>query len=95
MNQYAVAGTDFKSSPFSAVERRDGFLNPTAVAGTEFKSVPSSAPLVPPKMSEAVHHQLTIPFEHAGQRLDQVLADLLEGYSRTRIKEWIDAGQVG
>lgn len=45
-------------------------------------------------MSEAVHHQLTIPFEHAGQRLDQVLADLLEGYSRTRIKEWIDAGQV-
>jgi len=45
-------------------------------------------------MSEAVHHQLTIPFEHAGQRLDQVLAELLEGYSRTRIKEWIDAGQV-
>ncbi|MBL8268398.1 23S rRNA pseudouridine(1911/1915/1917) synthase RluD [Steroidobacter sp.] len=45
-------------------------------------------------MSEAVHHQLTVPFEHAGQRLDQVLAELLDGYSRTRIKEWIDAGQV-
>lgn len=45
-------------------------------------------------MSQAVHHQLTVPFEHAGQRLDQVLAELLEGYSRTRIKEWIDAGQV-
>jgi len=45
-------------------------------------------------MSEAVHHQLTIPFEHAGQRLDQVLAELLAGYSRTRIKEWIDAGHV-
>ena len=45
-------------------------------------------------MSEAVHHQLTVPFEHAGQRLDQVLAELLEGYSRTRIKEWIDSGQV-
>jgi 23S rRNA pseudouridine1911/1915/1917 synthase len=45
-------------------------------------------------MSEAVHHQLTIPFDHAGQRLDQVLAELLEGYSRTRIKEWIDAGEV-
>jgi 23S rRNA pseudouridine1911/1915/1917 synthase len=45
-------------------------------------------------MSEAVHHQLTIPLEHAGQRLDQVLAELLSGYSRTRIKEWIDAGQV-
>lgn len=45
-------------------------------------------------MPEAVHHQLTIPSEHAGQRLDQVLAELLNGYSRTRIKEWIDAGQV-
>ena len=45
-------------------------------------------------MPEAVHHQLTIPFENAGQRLDQVLAELLHGYSRTRIKEWIDAGQV-
>jgi 23S rRNA pseudouridine1911/1915/1917 synthase len=45
-------------------------------------------------MSEAVHHQLTIPIDHAGQRLDQVLAELLDGYSRTRIKEWIDAGQV-
>jgi 23S rRNA pseudouridine1911/1915/1917 synthase len=45
-------------------------------------------------MSEDVHHQLTIPPEHAGQRLDQVLAELLSEYSRTRIKEWIDAGQV-
>ena len=45
-------------------------------------------------MSESVHHRLTIPVEHAGQRLDQVLAELLDGYSRTRIKEWIDAGQV-
>jgi len=45
-------------------------------------------------MPESVHHQLTIPYEHAGQRLDQVLAELLVGYSRTRIKEWIDAGQV-
>lgn len=47
-----------------------------------------------PRMSESVHHRLTIPLEHAGQRLDQVLAELLEGYSRTRIKEWIDAGEV-
>ncbi len=45
-------------------------------------------------MTESVHHQLTIPTEHAGQRLDQVLAELLDGYSRTRIKEWIDSGQV-
>ncbi|MET0534645.1 MAG: 23S rRNA pseudouridine(1911/1915/1917) synthase RluD [Steroidobacter sp.] len=45
-------------------------------------------------MPESVHHRLTIPLEHAGHRLDQVLAELLDGYSRTRIKEWIDAGQV-
>jgi 23S rRNA pseudouridine1911/1915/1917 synthase len=45
-------------------------------------------------MPVPVHHQLTIPIELAGQRLDQVLAELLGQYSRTRIKEWIDAGQV-
>ena len=45
-------------------------------------------------MSSTIHHQLTIPPEHAGQRLDQVLAELLAEYSRTRLKDWIDAGQV-
>jgi 23S rRNA pseudouridine1911/1915/1917 synthase len=45
-------------------------------------------------MSAAIQHQLTIPLEHAGQRLDQVLAELLTEYSRTRLKEWIEAGQV-
>lgn len=45
-------------------------------------------------MSAAIQHQLTIPIEHAGQRLDQVLAELLAEYSRTRLKEWIEAGQV-
>jgi 23S rRNA pseudouridine1911/1915/1917 synthase len=45
-------------------------------------------------MPERVLRSLTIPSEHAGQRLDQVLAELLGEYSRTRIKEWIEAGQV-
>jgi 23S rRNA pseudouridine1911/1915/1917 synthase len=39
-------------------------------------------------------HALAIPPEASGQRLDQALAGLLPDYSRTRIKEWIDAGQV-
>ncbi len=43
-------------------------------------------------MSEPI--QLTIPMEHAGRRLDQVLAELLPDYSRTRIKGWIEGGQV-
>lgn len=41
-----------------------------------------------------IHHSLTIPPEHAGQRLDQVLAELLSDYSRTRIKDWIESGEV-
>ena len=45
-------------------------------------------------MPNLIRHQLTIPHEAAGQRLDQALAGLLEAHSRTRIKEWIDAGQV-
>jgi 23S rRNA pseudouridine1911/1915/1917 synthase len=45
-------------------------------------------------MSEPIQHSLTIPYEAAGQRLDQVLADLLSSYSRTRLKEWIESGQV-
>jgi 23S rRNA pseudouridine1911/1915/1917 synthase len=45
-------------------------------------------------MPERVQRGLTIPHEHAGRRLDQALAELLGEYSRTRIKEWIEAGQV-
>ena len=40
------------------------------------------------------HHHLVIPEEHAHERLDQVLAKLLPEYSRTQIKDWIDAGTV-
>jgi 23S rRNA pseudouridine1911/1915/1917 synthase len=39
-------------------------------------------------------HQLTIPPEHAGRRLDQSLAELLPDYSRSRIQTWIDDGLV-
>jgi 23S rRNA pseudouridine1911/1915/1917 synthase len=37
---------------------------------------------------------LTIPPELAGQRLDSVLARLMPEHSRTRIKGWIEAGEV-
>ena len=37
---------------------------------------------------------LLIPVEHANERLDQALAKLLPEYSRTQIKEWIEAGAV-
>ena len=37
---------------------------------------------------------LTIPLEQAGQRLDQALAALLPDYSRSRLKTWIESGEV-
>ncbi len=37
---------------------------------------------------------LTIPVEHAGQRLDQALAALLPDYSRSRLKGWIESGEI-
>jgi len=39
-------------------------------------------------------HELTIPAELAGLRLDQALARLMPEYSRSRLKAWIDAGGV-
>lgn len=37
---------------------------------------------------------LTVPTSLAGRRLDQCLAELLPDYSRSRIQEWIDVGEV-
>jgi 23S rRNA pseudouridine1911/1915/1917 synthase len=45
-------------------------------------------------LSRQFVESLTVPPEYAGQRLDQALARLLPDFSRTRIKEWIEAGQV-
>jgi 23S rRNA pseudouridine1911/1915/1917 synthase len=39
-------------------------------------------------------HELVVPPQHAGRRLDQALADLLPDYSRSRIKQWILDGCV-
>ncbi|HEX6927605.1 MAG TPA: 23S rRNA pseudouridine(1911/1915/1917) synthase RluD [Gammaproteobacteria bacterium] len=45
-------------------------------------------------MTDPVRHEGTIPAAFHGQRLDQALARLLPEYSRSRIKAWIDAGNV-
>lgn len=39
-------------------------------------------------------HSFTVPPELAGLRLDQALARLLPEHSRSRLKEWIEAGRV-
>lgn len=38
--------------------------------------------------------QFQIPFEAAGKRLDQVLADLMPEYSRSRLQQWLKKGRV-
>lgn len=38
--------------------------------------------------------ELRLPPESAGQRLDQVLADLLRDFSRSRIQQWVKDGRV-
>ena len=38
--------------------------------------------------------RLKIPESHAGQRLDQALAALLPDYSRSRLKTWIESGEI-
>jgi 23S rRNA pseudouridine1911/1915/1917 synthase len=45
-------------------------------------------------LSNAISHTLTIPTNLVGLRLDQALSNLLPDYSRTRLKEWIEAGKV-
>jgi len=39
-------------------------------------------------------HDLLIPVELSGERLDVALAKLLPQYSRSRLQRWIDAGEV-
>ncbi len=44
--------------------------------------------------AQTLELSLTIPHEQAGQRLDQALAALLPDYSRSRLKTWIESGEV-
>ncbi len=45
-------------------------------------------------MAEIIQHQEIVPEECLGKRLDQALAEMFPDYSRSRIKEWILAGNV-
>jgi 23S rRNA pseudouridine1911/1915/1917 synthase len=46
-------------------------------------------------MSSPRHQrELRLPQQAAGRRLDQALAEALPEYSRTRLKRWIDTGQL-
>ena len=45
-------------------------------------------------MAQIVDLKLTIPVGMRGLRLDQALAELLQDYSRSRLQQWIRAGEV-
>ncbi|WP_231874419.1 23S rRNA pseudouridine(1911/1915/1917) synthase RluD [Azoarcus sp. KH32C] len=47
-----------------------------------------------PQDDPALYHQLTIPAECAGLRLDQALAQLFPAHSRSRLQGWLKAGRV-
>jgi 23S rRNA pseudouridine1911/1915/1917 synthase len=55
---------------------------------------PQHAEPAVPAGAAARRHELTIPAGLSGRRLDQALAELLPEYSRSRLKEWIEAGVV-
>ncbi len=52
------------------------------------------SPSQPPGSTVPSRHAFTAPAGAARQRLDQTLAILLPQHSRTRLKAWIEAGQV-
>ncbi|RAJ94601.1 23S rRNA pseudouridine(1911/1915/1917) synthase RluD [Aliidiomarina maris] len=45
-------------------------------------------------MTQQITHEAVIDEHQIGMRFDQVLAELFPDYSRSRLKEWILAGQV-
>jgi 23S rRNA pseudouridine1911/1915/1917 synthase len=45
-------------------------------------------------MAQSIRLRLTIPESMRGRRLDQALAELVPDYSRSRLQQWIRAGQV-
>lgn len=45
-------------------------------------------------MNESVSRQATVPEELAGMRLDRAAAEIWSDYSRSRIRQWIDSGEL-
>jgi len=45
-------------------------------------------------MSNQIHLDIQVPAECAGQRFDQIAADLFDDYSRARLQSWIKGGQL-
>jgi len=51
-------------------------------------------PLSVSSSGEAIDHTFTVPVEKAGQRLDQLVAEMFPQYSRSRFQQWIKDGAL-
>ena len=45
-------------------------------------------------MTSPIKHTIQVPSEYKDKRIDQALALLLPDYSRSRLKTWLDNGQI-
>jgi 23S rRNA pseudouridine1911/1915/1917 synthase len=55
---------------------------------------PGSGPDAPDAMTRTTEFVEVVPEELAGRRLDQALAEMFPQFSRSRLKQWIESGQV-
>jgi len=53
-----------------------------------------AAPETDEDIDEAAIQSAVVPPAHAGQRIDQSLAQLFPAYSRSRLKDWLGAGRI-
>jgi 23S rRNA pseudouridine1911/1915/1917 synthase len=68
-----------------------------SVTARDYNRRPPSQPVAAPAGEDAQRattHRVTLPPETAGLRFDQALALALPDYSRSRLRQWIDAGHV-
>jgi len=71
-----------------------GTTTPPSPVPAPAPTAPGSAPAGRAEAGAGTTHRLTLPATAAGLRFDQALAQALPDYSRSRLKQWIDTGQV-
>ena len=70
------------------------YIETASRAGGRYTRRPASARMPGLMTTSTIEITLKVPAEQAGQRLDQALAMLLPDYSRSRLKTWIESGEV-
>ncbi len=80
---------------FSGWQKRKATRRRGRAAGDALTCATAGAmPVATMSKPRSQHHELTVPEEFDGARLDQALAGLLAQYSRSALKHWIEAGDA-